>query len=220
MNETVAALQKTGARVIGLETIPRNYRNLGFYGKLGFVPQQLVLDMQLPVPKRPDEEASHGLEAIFWGLSDRQEKATLKFALDEFTRQTDPHLSLLREIVLVKEFDYGDALVVKHPHRGLIGCVVAHSETYSGEEPRQFLKVTALLLQDHKDFTPMLSFLHAWAVREGLGSLVLRAPTRYFRACRKLLEYGFRIMHADLRMTFDGHHEVASPDSFYLTKWE
>jgi GNAT superfamily N-acetyltransferase len=220
MAEAIATLQKAGARVIGLETIPRNYRNLGFYGNLGFLPQQLVLDMQLSARRGPGEVESNELEAIFWGLSDQHERPALKLALEGFTKNIDPHLSLLREIELVRQFDYGDALLVRHPRRGLVGCAVAHSETYSAEEPRMFLKVTALLLEDEKDFKPVLSFLHAWALREELGSLVLRVPTRYHCAYSAALGCGFRVVHADLRMTLDGSHEVASPDSFYLTKWE
>jgi len=220
MRIVIGTLQSAGARVIGLETIPRNYRNIGFYGKLGFVAQQLVLDMQAPSSEPLDRASSDQLEAIFWGLSDQEEKKSLKTALDDFIKKIDPHLSLVREIELVRQFEYGDALLLKDSHRGLIGCAVAHNETYSKEEPRTFLKVTALLLDDKKYFEAMLNVLHAWARRDGLSSIVVRAPTRYHLAFSELLQCGFRIVHADLRMTLRGHHEVASPESFYLSKWE
>lgn len=220
MDETVNTLQKAGARVIGLETIPRNYRNLGFYGKLGFAPQQLVLDMQSPTPPRLGEVAGDDVEAIFWGLCDEQERTALRPALEEFAKEIDPHLSLVREIDLVRKFEYGDALLVKHAQRGLIGCAIAHSETYSAEESRTFLKVIVLLLADDKEFKQLLNLLYIWARREGLGSLILRAPTRYHLAYRELLQCGFRVVHADLRMTLNGYHEIAPPESFYLTKWE
>jgi len=220
MRIVIRALQSAGARVIGLETIPRNYRNIGFYGKLGFVPQQLVLDMQAPSSEPFDHTSSDKLEAIFWGLSDQDEKKSLKPALDHFIKKIDPHLSLAREIEIVRQYDYGDALLLKDGRRGLIGCAVAHNETYSKEEPRTFLKVTALLLDDKKYFESMLNVLHAWAKRDGLSSLVVRSPTRYHLAFGELLRCGFRVVHADLRMTLAGHHEIASPESFYLTKWE
>jgi ribosomal protein S18 acetylase RimI-like enzyme len=220
MRIVIHTLQSAGARIIGLETIPRNYRNIGFYGKLGFVPQQLVLDMQSPSPEPFDHATSDELEAIFWGLSDQEEKKSLKAALDDFTKKIDPHLSLVREIENIRQFDYGDALLLKDGRRGLIGCAVAHNETYSIEEPRTFLKVISLLLADKRDFRTALEVLHAWAKRDGLSSIVLRAPARYHLAFGELLQCGFRVVHADLRMTLRGHHEVASPESFYLTKWE
>ena len=220
MRIVIRTLQAAGARVIGLETIPRNYRNIGFYGKLGFAPQQLVLDMQAPEPVRPTDTASDDLEAIFFGLSDKQEQDSLRKEIADFTRKIDPHLSLAGEIDLIRRFDYGDALLLKHARHGLIGFAVAHTETYSKEEPRAFLKVTALLLEEKKYFSGVLSILHVWAKREGLSSIVVRAPARYHFAFSELLRCGFRVVHADLRMTLSGHHEVASPDFFYLSKWE
>ncbi len=220
MRIVIGTLQTAGARVIGLETIPRNYRNIGFYGKIGFEPQQLVLDMQSPSSEMFNHTTSDELEAFFWGLSDQEEKKSLKPALDHFIKKIDPHLSLSREIEIVRQFDYGDALLLKDGRRGLIGCAVAHNETYSKEEPRTFLKVTSLLLEDTRDFRAMLEVLHAWAKRDSLSSIVLRAPMRYHLAFNELLQCGFRVVHADLRMTLRGHHEIASPEAFYLTKWE
>lgn len=220
MREALTALQNAGARVIGLETIPRNYRNLGFYAKLDFVPQQLVLDLQAPVPPQPGYAEDAEYDAIFLGLSDKKERPALTEELEKLCRKIDPCLSLVREAALVREFDYGDALLMRHAQRGLIGCAIAHSETYNAEEPRQFLKVYALLLEESASLSPMLQMLFAWAKREGLSALIVRTPTRYHLAYRELLRRGFRVFHADVRMTLQGYDESASPESFYLSKWE
>ena len=220
MGRAIHTLQNAGARVIGLETMPRNYRNLGFYGKLGFAPQQLTLDLHVPAPPSPRDAASSDDEPIFWGLSDSSERAALTEALEKFARKIDPYLSLSREIELARRFDYGDALLVRHAQRGVIGCAVAHSETYSIEEPRRFLKVNALLLDETMALEPMLQMLFAWAKREALETITIRTPARYHLAFAELLRYGFRIFHADVRMTLQGYHEVALPESFYLSKWE
>lgn len=220
MREALRALQNAGARVIGLETMPRNYRNLGFYSKLGFVPQHLTLDLHAAVPAQPGDTLPGAYEAIFWGASGVAERTVLAEALEKFTRKLDPYLSLTREIELTRQFDYGDALLVRHAQRGLIGCAVAHSETYSAEEPRRFLKVNALLLDETMALMPMLQLLFAWATREGLNSISVRTPTRYYLAFAELLRCGFRVFHSDLRMTLQGYHEIALPESFYLSKWE
>lgn len=223
MRETLAVLQNAGARVIGLETMPRNYRNLGFYSKLGFVPQELTVDLHTAVPGMIPSEAlfeEKEYEPIFWGACDLAERAALTAALEKFTRKLDPNLSLAREVELTRQFDYGDALLVRHPQRGLIGGALGHSETYSAEEPRRFLKINALLLDETMALRPMLRLLFAWATREGLPMISIRTPTRYYLAYSELLRCGFTVFHSDLRMTLQGYHEVALPESFYLSKWE
>ncbi len=220
LQRLVQIVKDAGARVIGLETMPRNYRNLGFYGKLGFVPQQLTIDMHLAAPSSPGEPPEAEYEAIFWGLSGAAERAALNESIEKFTRKIDPNLSLAREMELARQFDYGDTLLIRHAQRGLVGCALAHSETYTKEEPRRFLKVNALLLDETLALRPMLQWLFAWAAREGLGTLAVRTPTRYFLAFAELLRSGFRIFHADIRLTLQGYHEIALPESFYLSKWE
>jgi len=221
MQLTIGALQKAGARVIGLETMPRNYRNLGFYGKLGFVPHQLTVDLHAPVsPTSMHEPLPENLEPIFWSTTTLSERAELAAALEQFTSRLDPFLSLTREVDLLRQYDYGDALLVRNESRAVVGCALAHTETYSTEEPRRYLKVNAVLLEAMLPLRPMLSQLHAWASREGLDSITVRTPTRYYLAYAELLRCGFRIFHADVRLTLQGYHEIALPEAFYLCKWE
>jgi hypothetical protein len=219
MVAAIDALQNAGARVIGLETMPRNYRNLGFYTKLGFVPQNLTVDLTLPVPQNYQSPSSANYEVLYYTAADPLDKAFLGTLADELARRIDPHLAIRHEIELACRFQYGDALCLRDGQQ-LLACVIAHSRTYSDEETPRYLKVVMMLMDAALSLREILPQLFVMAAKKGLDSIGIRTPTRYARAYLELINAGFQIFHSDLRMTLEGYHEVADPKNFYLCKWE
>jgi hypothetical protein len=219
MVRVLEILQNAGARVIGLETVPRGYRNIGFYTKLGFLPQNLTVDLILSVPRLPEEPLPADYEVIFYGDADPAKRAFLDSAANALARRLDPHLSVLREIELTRQFQYGDTLCVRRG-RELLACFVVHTKTYSEDESPRFMKVVVSLLEPALAIAEILPHLFAWANREKLDTVSFRTPTRYKRAYAELIAAGFHVFHSDLRMTLEGYEEVADPESFYLSKWE
>ncbi len=219
MVRVLEILKDAGARVIGLETVPRSYRNIGFYTKLGFLPQNLTVDLILSVPRLPEEPLPADYEVIFYGDADPAERAILGSAADALARRLDPHLSARPEIELTRQFQYGDTLCVRRG-RELLACFVVHIKTYSEDETPRFMKGVLTLMEPALSIAEILPHLFSWASREKLDTVSFRTPTRYKRAYAELIAAGFQVFHSDLRMTLEGYEEVADPQSFYLSKWE
>ena len=221
MRAAIKALQEAGAEVVGLETAPRNYRNLGFYGKLGFKPGKLTLDMIKRVPPVSKETLPASFDIRFYSAADPAERTRLTAAADNLARENDPHLSVSEEIDRIDRFKYGDTMFVWENGK-LSACMLGHTETYFDEEPARYLKIILMLLKSDWRELPVhvTSCLFSWANHRSLDTVCIRAPLRYYRAYRNLLALGFRIFHAEMRMTLAGHHEQADPQKFYLSKWE
>lgn len=221
MQAVIQALQQAGAQVIGLETEPRSSRNIGFYSNLGFLPTQLSLDMVRHVPPVRTEALPPAREVFFHSQLGAAEAARAVTEAEALAAALDPCLRLRHEIGLIHQFGYGDTLYVRSDG-ALAACVVAHTETYSPEETARHLRIVMLLV--HPQHTALLAevpaLLLAWAEQKQNTCVTIRTPTRYAHAYRMLLETGFRITHAELRMTLAGYHEQADPGHCNLMKWE
>jgi ribosomal protein S18 acetylase RimI-like enzyme len=221
MRAAIHASQKAGASVIGLETMPRNYRNLGFYSQLGFKPGRLTIDLIKRVPPVAGEALPPKYEARFYSQLEAAERTSLAAQIDRLARRIDPHLAISGEIELADRFKYGDALCVWEGEN-LMACVLGHTEPYSDDEAVRYLKIMTLLIApgDSNLLSLVVPLLFDWAGRKNLDTVSIRTPTRYYRAYRALLALGFRVFHSELRMTLKGYHEQADPREFYLSKWE
>ena len=219
MVKVIEILQRAGARVIGLETMPRSVHNIGFYTKLGFLPQNLTVDLILPVPHHPEEPYPADYEVVSYNDADPAEKFFLISAVEKLARCIDPHLSIRAEIEVTSQFNYGDTIFVQRG-RELLACFIAHTKTYSEDETPHFMKIVLTLMEAALSVGEMLPHLFAFAAREKLNTISFRTPTRYSRAYSELIAAGFKVFHSDLRMTLEGYEEVADQKSFYLSKWE
>jgi GNAT superfamily N-acetyltransferase len=219
MVKVLETLQGAGARVIGLETMPRSVDNIGFYTRLGFLPQMLTVDLILPVPRRPEEPYLADYEVVFYNDADPAQKTFLISAADELARRLDPHLSIRPEIEVTSQFDYGNTICVRR-ERELLACLIVHTRRYSEDEVPHVLKTVVTLMDHSLSIAEIVPHLFAFAGREGLDTISFRTPTRYVRAYHELINAGFKVFHSDLRMTLQGYEEVADPLNFYLCKWE
>lgn len=101
--------------------------------------------------------------------------------------------------------------------------VFAHTENYSVEEERRFLKVNVLQIVPGRepDMLPIvLAGIVNWAGAEKLPRLYLRIPTRYHKAYAFALREGFKIVRNELRMTLDGFCQKDSTEHVNSSKWE
>lgn len=219
MIRAIEILKDAGAKVIGLETMPRSYRNIGFYTKLGFLPQNLTLDLIMSVPRIPDDPLPANYEVVFYSEANPTEKTMLASAADELARRIDPHLSIRPEIEVTCQFQYGDALCILRG-RQMLACLVIHTKTYSEEEDPRYMKIVQMIVDPVLSVAELLPHLFEYAARKYLDTISVRTPTRYYRAYNELIATGFHVFHSDLRMTLEGYHEVADPRNFNLSKWE
>lgn len=219
MVKVIETLQRHDARVIGLETMPRSVHNIGFYTKLGFLPQNLTVDLIYPVPRYPEAPYPADYEVLYYNDADPAQKTSLLAAAETLSRRLDTHLSIRREIEVTSQFQYGDTIFVRRG-RELLACFLVHTKMYSADEVPRFMKIVVTLMDAGLAVAEILPHLFAFAARESLDTISFRTPTRYVRAYSELIAAGFQVFHSDLRMTLEGYEEVADPKNFYLCKWE
>ncbi|RMF68219.1 MAG: GNAT family N-acetyltransferase [Calditrichaeota bacterium] len=219
---SVAYLQERGATTIGLEMAAASSRNIGFYSRLDFTPEKLTLDLVRKVDKPSRSRPPGEFSLLRFGEmgEDRRERCVAQWR--EVADRLEPGLDYTREIELARRFGFGDAAVVSVSDRP-VAFVLAHTETYSEQEERKFLKVNVLQLLPERpvsDLDLVLEALQQWAREERLPGLYLRVPTRYQAAHEFLSASGFTVVQNDLRMTLKGYPQMDSPECVNLSKWE
>jgi|YelNatPaOPRAMG01_1025707.scaffolds.fasta_scaffold00021_30 GNAT superfamily N-acetyltransferase len=222
MNQCLASLREAGARTIGLETMPRSYRNLGFYGKLGFVPGELTVCLASEVfarPVPPQEELR--AEAVYFSRLPKEERQSFLEKAREIADAACEGLDYRSLILHTSQYKYGDTAIFRLGERQALA--IGHTEPYAVDEERHVLRVVACVFPppvDRSFVDAVLTSLRDWARREFLGHLSLWVPTRQLEAFRHLLQAGFRVIHSDLRMTLEGYPLVTTPGAWLLDKWE
>jgi hypothetical protein len=119
-------------------------------------------------------------------------------------------------------FGFGDAVVLKQNEQ-ISALIVAHTETYSHEEQRQFLKVNILQIKSGLPIQLIdicISTLKTWALESELKALYIRVPVRYSHVYRLLLNQSFKIVQNDFRLILKGYDLPDKPETINLSKWE
>ncbi len=215
----VEFLKSQGARTIGLEMPARSVKNLGFYIGLNFVPQNVSVDLFREINKKP--LTSSKLRVWHFLKCNSHEKQEFLDFVKKLNHQLDPYLTYTGEIVNTVRFHFGDGLLFMKKQLPL-ALVIAHTETYSSEEKRQFLKITALQMAPDCPMNlldEVLGYLEHWALQEKLFRLYIRIPARYFKALKYFLSKNFKVINTDLRMTLRGFPQRDSKKFINLNKW-
>ena len=206
-------LEAQGVATLGLETMPRTVDNIGFYGRLGFVPGHLTITMAAAVSATPGA----GFTAL--GALEPAEREQRLAEVCGLVARLAPGVDFGREIQLTYELGLGDVLVVGPPG-GVTGFALCHSaplaENGAREESR-VLKVAALSLDA---LLAVLDAAAAWAARQGSRRIGCRCQGAYGEAYRALIGRGFRVRWTDLRMTLSGHPEAAPAVGIVWSNWE
>jgi ribosomal protein S18 acetylase RimI-like enzyme len=139
-------LEKRGAKIIGLETMPRNFRNIGFYSRLGFVSGPLCLDMVAHAHSGPAGPAAQGTEIASIGGSVAADRESLIGGCSEIATALCPGLDYTGEIRLNMKHRFGDTVLLLED--GVVtGFAVCHIEPYGQYEERRELKISILAMR-------------------------------------------------------------------------
>lgn len=218
----IEVLESAGAKTIGLEMPAYSCRNLAFYTKLGFRPNKLTVDLVRPVSDANPGCLDDEVEMVTFASLSPGEKQKYVSMLQSFSNHLQEGLDYTREIQLANDFKVGDGRLIFLDGR-LIGFCFAHTETYSEEENREYLKVNALQMAASEPLSSLRLFIRCmedWARAENLTSIYLRVPTRYHRGFEFLLQENFFAVNSDLRMTLDGFPLRDDPQKINFNKWE
>ncbi len=215
-------LKRSGCTTIGLETSPRSYRNLGFYGKLGFLPTTLAVDMIRDVDFTRDNPMPADHEVVFYSKCDsaqRQEFCRQALALTESVVPNVDYAPLIRTN---QEFSWGDSILLKH-NKKPVSYVSIQTEPSSAEERPTILRTLALVAGPKASlqrFSELVHVLENVARENFFEHLLLRVPTQCPSAFKLLLAEGFRVQHSDLRLTVEGFPEPVKCAGIHLSRWE
>ncbi|HKO16201.1 MAG TPA: GNAT family N-acetyltransferase [Gemmatimonadaceae bacterium] len=208
-------LEEQGARVIGLETMPRTMDNIGFYSRIGFVPGRLTLTTTL-------EAAYAGRPAVLLGRRSAHEKETAMAACRELLQRQALGYDYTREIALTDELSLGDTVLLPESAGGdrLAGFALAHTVPLVEGRAREELRVLKLVLAREELFEDMTSALCDFARRSGTRRVALRVQGEYGATYQRLIGMGARVRWTDLRMALAGREERRPAEGVVLSNWE
>jgi len=208
-------LRAEGASTIGLETMPRTVDNIGFYGRLGFVPHHLTVTMT-------GEAARRRVAGEFTRLSELNgaARATLAERCRQRVDRSAAGYDFTREIELTAALGLGDTVVIERDG-AVEALAVWHSAPLAEARPAEELRVLKAFASSGDAFERLFVVLEACAARAHRRRVAVRVQTAYAEAYRTLLARGYRVRWTDLRMTLHGFPEARVPDSEVLfSNWE
>ena len=208
----VAWLREHGARVIGLETMPRTMDNIGFYSNLGFIPGHLTVTLTL--------DAALGDHAPL--LLSRLSGLEKKHAIEQcrlLTSRVMPGYDFTRELELTDRMTLGDTVLLGSASAPT-GFAVFHTAPLVEGRPRDELRVLKLVLESRGDLPRLVGTLTDLSRRLGTRRIAIRLQGDYPDVYRTLVGLGARVRWTDLRMSVHGWSETTPTDGMVLSNWE
>ena len=203
-------LRRSGARVIGLETMPRTVDNIGFYSSLGFVAGRLTITFTLEGADGPVERLAR------CGAAERDELVA-EFAA--ITSVVMPGYDYRREMELTAAFGLGDTLVIRDGDR-VAGFAVCHAAPLVEGRARDELRVLKVVLADERHVGALVRAVSRYARESGASRAALRVQSDYEAAYRGVVAAGGRVRWTDLRMYLDGYAETRAAPGLVFSNWE
>ena len=205
-------LRAAGARVIGLETMPRTVENIGFYSRLGFRPEHLTVSLTKDLTAAPPDAQGQ--------LLSRMASEEGMESCGRLLEAIVPGLSFAREITLTRAHCLGDTTMVEDS-TGLGGFALWHSAPLAEGKPDDEVRVLKLAARDGDAFRQLLRAIETAGWARGARRIAIRCQTAYREAYGSLLESGYRVHWTDLRMTLNGMAEPSTPDgAVVFSNWE
>lgn len=218
VRRAIEHLESRGCTAIGLETMPRTYRNLGLYLKLGFRPGHLVLTCQVEIPVQIPKVRGHR-HAVLLSHLHASERASIRGPLAAHWSAIAPAIDYEEEIAATLRHEFGDVLVLCEGDR-VQGFLHFHHARYFVTDGPGVIRVARLgARREGNAFPILMAALADHAVDRSMNELYVRCQSSDWEVTRQLLAWGFRVSHSDLRMHLDGYAETTSPDYIHLSRW-
>jgi GNAT superfamily N-acetyltransferase len=206
-------LKKSGARVIGLETMPRTMDNVGFYSALGFAPGHLTVTVTL-------EAARSGLQALGMSSLNPHERELALSQCRHLLEQLAPGYDYTREIVLTAEHQLGETVFVRKGN-DVLSFAVCHAVPLVEGRATEEMRVLKMVAKTEADFDNLVTQLCAHARVKGSKRVAIRVQGQYSDVYRRLIARGARVRWTDLRMSLHEYAESRpASGGIVLSNWE
>jgi GNAT superfamily N-acetyltransferase len=206
-------LRARGARVVGLETMPRTMDNIGFYSSLGFIPGRLTVTLTV------DAASADAPPTLLGRLPSRERDAALG-EVQALTHALLPGWDFAREIALTERLALGDTVLLRDAGGETAGFALCHSVPLVEGRVREELRVLKLALRRAEDGPALMSRVADFARRCGARRAAVRVQGEYETFYRALITAGARVRWTDLRMTYAGYPEPRAGNGVVLSNWE
>ena len=206
-------LKARGARVIGLETMPRTMDNVGFYSALGFTPGHLTVTVTL-------EAARSGIQSILMGSLGVHERELALHQCRQLLEQIVPGYDFTREMILTAHHELGDTIFVRKGNE-IVSFAICHSVPLVEGRATEEIRVLKMVARSEADFDHLVTQLCAYArIRSG-RRVAIRVQGQYSNVYRRLMARGARVRWTDLRMSVHEYPELQpAAGAVVLSNWE
>jgi GNAT superfamily N-acetyltransferase len=213
VNSGIEWLKRRGAKVIGLETMPRTMDNVGFYSSLGFTPGHLTVTVTL-------EAARAGIQATAMSSLNPHERELALRQCRALVDQLSPGYDYTREIVLTAQHQLGDTLFVRKGNE-IISFAVCHSVPLVEGRVTDEMRVLKMVARSAPDFDQLVTQLCAYARVKSARRMAIRVQGQYGDIYRRLVTRGARVRWTDLRMSLHEYEESRPANGgIVLSNWE
>jgi len=214
VGEGIARLTAGGARVVGLETMPRTAENIGFYASLGFVPRPLTITLAGDLTLRGgDPDGDFEIEPAAGCAEDA---ACLALAA-----RVLPGVSWERELRETRALALGGVSVVRRPGgHEMAGWALWHAVPLAQARGVEEVRMLKIVAESEAAFAATVAAAETGARRAGGSSLLIRCQTAVTAAWKVLIRRGYQVHWTDLRMTLDQYPEREAPAGVALSNWE
>lgn len=209
----IAHLKESGAGIIGIETMPRTFENIGFYSRLGFRPGPLTITLQSQARPTIEPVQTESLS----GCDDHTRSA----AIESCRRLTDrlaPGIDFSRELELSLTSGLGEVELLMAADEVSGFALWHHVALAEGHDPAD-VRVLKLVATDPAVALELLKAVVAEASRRRLHKVLVRCQGDAVELYAALIESGWRVQWTDLRMTLAGFAEPPRA-GVVLSNWE
>ncbi len=209
-------LADCGVSTLGLETMPRTVDNIGFYSRLGFVPGHMTITMTSP----PVRDTTPGAFTLLSEAPSADQQSLLRACATRLSRTAGGY-DFTRELVLTRDLELGDTVVLLDGHGDVTGFALWHSVALADSRVEDEIRVLKLFAESVNSFEALLQALESCARRMGVSRVAVRCQGSFRSAYRVLVSRGYSVRWTDLRMTLQDFPEAVVPDGeILLSNWE
>ena len=213
VNTGIDWLKERGARVIGLETMPRTMDNVGFYSSLGFTPGHLTVTVTL-------EAARAGIQSTAMSALNPHERELALRQCRSLVSELVPGYDYTREMVLTAQHQLGDSVLVRNGS-DVRSFAVCHSAPLVEGRATDEMRVLKMVARTAADFDTLVTQLCAHARVHGARRVAIRVQGQYGDVYRRLMARGARVRWTDLRMAIPAFEEaLPTAGGIVLSNWE
>ena len=212
-------LRRDPTRVIGLETMPESPYNLGLYLRRGFQARFPTLLLS----KTLEELTTGHVNLPRWSLADAETRKCWLADLREATGQIQAGLDYSKEIASTARHGLGETLVLADGEKAIgMSTVWSKSSREGLSEELANLQILALhpAHTDGETLHALLNDTEALACTHGKRTLTVPVNTCHAWALERLLEWGYKVDRATLRMVLKGTDKGLSINDYVnFSRW-